>query len=95
MRGLNKANALDGVHVIHAGTKLDDNRKVVSSGGRVLAVVALGEDLVDAREKAYEGVELIHLDGSQHRSDIALKAANGGISIPAQRSRTETAKEQA
>jgi len=95
VRGLNKANALDGVHVIHAGTTLDENRKVVSSGGRVLAVVGLGEDLVEAREKAYEGVELIHLDGSQHRTDIALKAANGGISIPARRNGIETAKEQA
>jgi phosphoribosylamine---glycine ligase len=95
IRGLKKANALEGVHVVHAGTKLDENRKVVSAGGRVLAVVALGEDLVDAREKAYEGVELIHLDGSQHRTDIALKAANGGISIPARGINTETAKEQA
>ncbi|WP_262103986.1 phosphoribosylamine--glycine ligase [Arthrobacter sp. Marseille-P9274] len=95
IRGLKKANALEGVHVVHAGTKLDENHKVVSAGGRVLAVVALGEDLVHAREKAYEGVELIHLDGSQHRTDIALKAANGGISIPARGINTETAKEQA
>ncbi|WP_336714355.1 phosphoribosylamine--glycine ligase [Arthrobacter sp. USHLN218] len=95
IRGLKKANALEGVHVVHAGTKLDENRKVVSAGGRVLAVVALGEDLVDAREKAYEGVEQIHLDGSQYRTDIALKAANGGISIPAPGANTATAKEQA
>ena len=95
IRGLKKANALEGVHVVHAGTKLDENRKVVSAGGRVLAVVALGEDLVDAREKAYEGVELIHLDGSQYRTDIGLKAANGGISIPARGITTETAREQA
>lgn len=95
IRGLKKANALEGVHVVHAGTRLDENRKVVSAGGRVLAVVALGEDLVDAREKAYEGVEQIHLDGSQYRTDIALKAANGGISIPAPGANTATAKEQA
>jgi phosphoribosylamine---glycine ligase len=95
IRGLKKASALEGVHVIHAGTKLDENRKVVSAGGRVLAVVALGEDLIDAREKAYEGVELIHLDGAQHRTDIALKAANGGITLPARSNHTETAKEQA
>lgn len=95
IRGLKKANALEGVHVIHAGTKLDQNRKVVSAGGRVLAVVALGEDLVDAREKAYEGVEQIHLDGSQYRTDIALKAANGGIRIPGRGINTATAKEQA
>jgi phosphoribosylamine--glycine ligase len=74
--------------VIHAGTALDANRKVVSAGGRVLAVVALGEDLVEAREKAYDAVELIHLDGSQYRTDIGLKAANGEIVLPGQRNET-------
>ncbi|WP_264670114.1 phosphoribosylamine--glycine ligase [Arthrobacter sp. VKM Ac-2550] len=88
VRGLKKANALEDVHVIHAGTALDEHRKVVSAGGRVLAVVALGEDLVEAREKAYDGVELIHLDGSQHRTDIGLKAANGEIVLPGQRNET-------
>ena len=55
---------MDGVHVIHAGTKLDDEGKVVSAGGRVLAVVALGTDLVEARERAYDGVELVQLEGA-------------------------------
>ena len=70
IRGLKKVDALDGVHVIHAGTKLDDEGKVVSAGGRVLAVVALGTDLVEARERAYDGVELVQLEGSQFRTDI-------------------------
>jgi len=55
---------------------------VVSAGGRVLAVVALGSDLVEAREKAYDGVELVKLDGSQFRTDIGRKAARGEIKVP-------------
>lgn len=82
IRGLRKANALPDVHVLHAGTALDDDGKVVSAGGRVLAVVGLGDDLQDARERAYEGVDLIRLVGSQHRTDIAAKAAHGEIEIP-------------
>jgi phosphoribosylamine--glycine ligase len=74
--------ALEGVHVIHAGTSLDDEGKVVSAGGRVLAVVALGSDLVEARERAYDGVELVQLEGSQFRSDIGGKAARGEIKVP-------------
>lgn len=82
IRGLKKAGELDGVHVIHAGTALDDDGKVVSAGGRVLAVVALGSDLVEARERAYDGVELVQLDGGQFRTDIARKAARGEIRLP-------------
>ena len=81
VRGLKKAGRLDGVHVLHAGTKLK-KEKVRSAGGRVLAVVALGEDLDQARERAYVGVDLIRLEGSQHRSDIALKAARGEVKVP-------------
>ncbi|MCZ2401825.1 phosphoribosylamine--glycine ligase [Paenarthrobacter sp. Z7-10] len=82
IRGLRKANALEGVHVLHAGTRLDDDGKTVSAGGRVLAVVGMGLDLEEARERAYDGVALIHLHGSQHRRDIAAKAARGEISVP-------------
>ncbi|MFC9770477.1 MULTISPECIES: phosphoribosylamine--glycine ligase [unclassified Pseudarthrobacter] len=82
IRGLKKAEALDGVHIIHAGTALDDDGKTVSAGGRVLAVVALGSDLVEARERAYDGVELVQLDGGQFRSDIGRKAARGEIKVP-------------
>ena len=82
IRGLKKVEELDGVHVIHAGTAFDEEGKVVSAGGRVLAVVALGSDLVDAREKAYDGVELVQLEGSQYRTDIGGKAARGEIKVP-------------
>ena len=52
IRGLKKAEKIDGVHVLHAGTALNGDGKVVSAGGRVLAVVALGEDLRAARSAA-------------------------------------------
>ncbi|WP_430297941.1 phosphoribosylamine--glycine ligase [Sinomonas sp. B1-1] len=82
IRGLKKANALEGVHVLHAGTKLNDAGKVVSSGGRILAVVALGDGLAQARRRAYEGIALIELDGGQYRTDIAAKAERGEITVP-------------
>jgi phosphoribosylamine--glycine ligase len=48
---------------------------VVSAGGRVLSVTAIGSGLTEARERAYAAVARIGLDGSQHRTDIAAKAA--------------------
>ncbi|MCC3300445.1 phosphoribosylamine--glycine ligase [Arthrobacter sp. zg-Y895] len=81
VRGLKKAGRLEGVHVLHAGTKLKKD-KVHSAGGRVLSVVALGSDLNEARDRAYAGVDLIRLEGSQHRTDIALKAARGEVRVP-------------
>jgi phosphoribosylamine--glycine ligase len=58
------------VHVIHAGTALDGEH-LVTSGGRVLAVTAVGTDVADARAKAYEGVAMISFPGAQWRRDIA------------------------
>ncbi|MBG0854139.1 phosphoribosylamine--glycine ligase [Streptomyces spinoverrucosus] len=63
-------------YVLHAGTNRDGDA-VVSAGGRVLSVTATGGDLAEARERAYRAVSRIHLDGSQHRTDIAAKAATG------------------
>ena len=80
--GLVEAEAIEGVHVLHAGTAIEAN-EIVSAGGRVLAVVALGENLAQARQLAYEGVDAIELEGSQHRRDIALKAERGEIVVPA------------
>jgi phosphoribosylamine--glycine ligase len=77
--GIEQAAALEDVSVLHAGTATDDDGRLVSAGGRVLAVVALGEDLHAARAKAYQGVDAIHLEGSHHRTDIAAKAAEGKI----------------
>jgi phosphoribosylamine--glycine ligase len=68
--GVAEAEALDGVDVIHAGTALDGDR-LVTSGGRVLAVTAVGDDVADARSRAYAGVDRIHVRGAHHRTDIA------------------------
>jgi phosphoribosylamine--glycine ligase len=72
--GVDDANAIEGVHVLHAGTATHGH-DLVSSGGRVLSVVGVGDGLAAARDRAYAGVELISLAGSHHRSDIAQKAA--------------------
>jgi phosphoribosylamine--glycine ligase len=60
--------------VLHAGTRQEGDA-VVSAGGRVLSVTATGEDLAEARDRAYTAVGRIRLDGAQHRTDIAAKAA--------------------
>ena len=70
--GLNKAKALDTL-IFHAGTsKVDD--KIVTSGGRVLGVVAKAGDIKTAVDKAYKGVEVIHFDNMHFRKDIAHRA---------------------
>ncbi len=68
--GVADADALDGVHVVHAGTALRDG-DLVTAGGRVLAVVGTGADVEAARAAAYAGVAAISFDGAQHRTDIA------------------------
>jgi phosphoribosylamine--glycine ligase len=60
----------DDVDVIHAGTA-DRGDDLVTAGGRVLAVTAVGRDVADARAKAYEGISSISFDGAQWRTDIA------------------------
>lgn len=73
--GVEAADAVEGVDVIHAGTARDDAGNLVTAGGRVLTVTARGTDLADARRRAYEAVDLIHIDGGFSRRDIAAKAA--------------------
>jgi phosphoribosylamine---glycine ligase len=73
--GLEAAEALDDVHVIHAGTALSGD-DLVTAGGRVLAVVGTGASVADARDAAYRGVAEIRFDGAQHRTDIAAKVAD-------------------
>ncbi|MFI6566799.1 phosphoribosylamine--glycine ligase [Streptomyces sp. NPDC050534] len=74
--GLDEVAAEDAPHayVLHAGTRRDRDA-VVSAGGRVLSVTATGKDLTEARDRAYKAVSRVRLDGSQHRTDIAAKAA--------------------
>jgi phosphoribosylamine---glycine ligase len=71
--GLPAASGVEGVKVYHAGTARRDDA-VVTAGGRVLTVTAVGETFAEARARAYEGVAAISFDGEQHRSDIALRA---------------------
>jgi phosphoribosylamine--glycine ligase len=59
--------------VFHSGTRLESGG-LVSSGGRVLTVVGIGEDLKEARERAYDRIRRIHLQGGFYRSDIGLRA---------------------
>ncbi len=71
IEGIDDAEALEEVEVIHAGTALGDDGRLVTAGGRVLAVTATGSTLAQARERAYAGVALISIDGAHHRTDIA------------------------
>ncbi|MFF4791286.1 phosphoribosylamine--glycine ligase [Streptomyces sp. NPDC001276] len=74
--GLDEVATQDAPHayVLHAGTRREGDA-VLSAGGRVLSVTATGKDLTEARDRAYTAVARVRLDGSQHRSDIAARAA--------------------
>jgi phosphoribosylamine--glycine ligase len=71
--GIEAADALEGVVAFHAGTKSAGDT-VVTAGGRVLGVTALGGSLAVARERAYRAVSCIRWEAEQHRTDIALDA---------------------
>jgi phosphoribosylamine--glycine ligase len=71
--GLDEAAKLPDVKVFHAGTRLDRGA-VVTDGGRVLGVTALGTTLAEAKRRAYEAVGRIHFQGAFYRRDIADKA---------------------
>jgi phosphoribosylamine--glycine ligase len=71
--GLAEAGRLPDVKVFHAGTKRDGDR-VLTDGGRVLGVTALGDTLADAKRRAYEAVALIQFRDAHYRTDIADKA---------------------
>ena len=72
--GIDAAEAVEGVHVIQAGTARQGD-DLVTAGGRVLAVVGTGADLGAARAAAYAGVAAVEFEGAQHRTDIALRAS--------------------
>ena len=74
--GIDNADALDGVDVIHAGTAIVDG-ELVTAGGRVLAVTATGSTLAEARRRAYAGVGEISFAGAHARTDIAQAAVDG------------------
>jgi phosphoribosylamine--glycine ligase len=70
--GLDEAAKVPDVKVFHAGTRLEGDR-ILTDGGRVLAVTALGDNLADARKRAYAAAERIRFTGMQYRRDIAAK----------------------
>ncbi|HET6211770.1 MAG TPA: phosphoribosylamine--glycine ligase [Micromonosporaceae bacterium] len=73
----------DRAGILHAGTaRRAGDGALVSAGGRVLAGTATGPDLASAREAAYALVAGVHFDGAQYRSDVALAAIEGRISVP-------------
>ncbi len=70
IRGLEQFDGRDGYYCFHAGTKLDENGKFVTNGGRVLGVTAKGADLREARANAYAATEWIDFDNKYMRHDI-------------------------
>ncbi|MDM8275301.1 phosphoribosylamine--glycine ligase [Enorma phocaeensis] len=75
--GIEDAAAMDGVTVYHAGTAVNEAGELVTSGGRVLAVTALGDTFEAARNLAYEACEKIGFEGKTLRHDIGLRALKG------------------
>ena len=75
-RGSRTAEHAGGL-VFHAGTARNDGR-LVTNGGRLLGVTAIGATVPDARAKAYAAADLIRIEGARRRSDIALGGEGGG-----------------
>ena len=80
--GIDRAEAAGAVTVYQAGTALNAQGDLITSGGRVLAVTARAEDLASARDLAYAALAEIEIQGSHHRTDIAAKAIAGTIDVP-------------
>ena len=71
--GIEEANSVEGVHVFHAGTAFKDDH-IVTAGGRVLGVTAVGKDVATAKSRAYDAAGKIHFQGMHYRKDIADRA---------------------
>ena len=74
--GIDKADSIPDVKVFQAGTRADTNR-VVTDGGRVLSVTALGTTIAEAQRRAYQAMSHIHFDGMHYRKDIGWRAVSG------------------
>ena len=74
IKGVKEANAVEGVTVFHAGTDRDSDKSLIAVGGRVLGVTAVGDDLKQAVDRAYAGVEKIDWPEGFNRKDIAWRA---------------------
>ncbi len=75
--GVDAAGAQPGVAIFHAGTRLDEAGRLLTDGGRVLAVTGVGDDLPAALARAYDGIERVHFSGMHFRRDIGAKATQG------------------
>jgi phosphoribosylamine--glycine ligase len=78
IKGLSEAAKLPDVKIFHAGTRRE-NERIVTDGGRVLAVTALGETLAEAKRRAYEAVGCVQFHGAFFRRDIADKALGNDV----------------
>jgi phosphoribosylamine---glycine ligase len=78
IRGIERAAALPGVQVFHAGTRREPDGTLVAAGGRVLAITGTGRTIAEARERAYAGVAAIDWPDGFHRSDIGWRALARG-----------------
>ena len=74
MNGFDEKGQVDGCFVYHAGTKLSDDGKFLTNGGRVIGVTAKGSDLQNALDNAYCGVKKISFEGAHYRNDIGQRA---------------------
>lgn len=79
IKGLDKLRGQRDIFVFHAGTAFN-NGDIVTAGGRVLGVTALGRDIAEARQRAYDAIKEVHFEGMHFRRDIALKALKGRVS---------------
>lgn len=73
IKGLTEINKIDNILVFHAGTTMDINDKIVTSGGRVLGVTGLGSTIKEAITRAYLGVNKIKFEGIHYRKDIGYR----------------------
>jgi phosphoribosylamine--glycine ligase len=76
--GLEECAQMTDVQIFHAGTRREKG-VVITNGGRVLAVTALGDTMVAARDLAYSAVSKIHFEGCHYRRDIALAAVEAKV----------------
>lgn len=79
--GIEDAEALPGITVYHAGTKLDDQGNVLTNGGRVLDVTAVAPTFEEALKNAYAACDLIDFEGKTYRTDIGMKAIKGRANL--------------
>src|SRR5690625_6925292 len=80
--GVAEAAGDAGVSILHAGTTSGETGEFTASGGRLLTVVATGDDLAAARETAYAAAQKISIPNGQDRTDIAANPLNGHLTTP-------------